>query len=307
MIVVAGGSGTLGSRLVRRLAERGQPVRILTRDPSRAQHLAGDMVEYVRADVRDPDSLKDAVIGATAVVSAMHGFAGRDGVSPASVDRDGNFHLIEAAIGVGAPLILMSVVGAAADHPMELFRAKHEAEQRLRASGLPWTIVRATAFMETWAAIMAEPLRMRGTIPVFGGGRNPINFVSANDVAELVALTITEPSLRGRIIELGGPDNLTFNQFATVVQNVMGRGGRVRHIPRSMLRVMSVLAAPLKPAFARQAGAAVVMDTMDMTFDASASRNGLPALPNTELAAAVRALLTTPLGATTSGSLARRA
>jgi uncharacterized protein YbjT (DUF2867 family) len=291
VIVVAGGTGALGSRLVRCLAERGLAVRILTRDPIRAQQLVGGGVEAVCGDVRDAASLKEALVGASTVVSAIHGFVGVGGVSPASVDRGGNFHLMEAASRVGAAFILMSVVGAAAGHPMELFRAKHAAEERLRASGLPWTIVRATAFMETWAGIMAGPLRTRGTIPVFGRGANPINFVSAGDVAALVALATTEPGLRGRVVELAGPDNVTFNQLAAMVQDAIGRRGHVRHIPRPILRLMSVIAAPVKPAFARQARAAVVMDTLDMSFDPSPARREFPTLPNTDLATALRAFL----------------
>ena len=87
MIVVAGGTGTLGTRLVARLAEQGLAVRVLTRDPARAQHLAGRGVEVVRGDVRDPGSLTRALRGASTVISAVHGFAGHGGVSPASVDR----------------------------------------------------------------------------------------------------------------------------------------------------------------------------------------------------------------------------
>lgn len=117
MIVVAGGTGALGSRLVRCLAERGLAVRILTRDPIRAQQLVGGGVEAVCGDVRDAASLKEALVGASTVVSAIHGFVGVGGVSPASVDRGGNFHLMEAASRVGAAFILMSVVGAAAGHP----------------------------------------------------------------------------------------------------------------------------------------------------------------------------------------------
>ena len=93
--------------------------------------------------------LQRAVDGADVVVSAVHGFAGPGGVSPASVDRDGNRHLVDAAVRAGATVILMSVVGAAPDSPMELFRMKYAAEQHLRARGTPWTIVRSTAFLET--------------------------------------------------------------------------------------------------------------------------------------------------------------
>jgi uncharacterized protein YbjT (DUF2867 family) len=64
MIVVAGGTGTLGTRLVPRLAEQGLGVRVLTRDPARAQHLAGHAVEVARGDIRDPGSLASALRGA---------------------------------------------------------------------------------------------------------------------------------------------------------------------------------------------------------------------------------------------------
>ena len=83
------------------------------------------------------------------MVSAVHGFAGPGGVSPASVDRAGNAHLIHAAARAGAAFVLVSVVGASPGHPIGLFRAKHAAEDMLRSSGIPWTMVRATAFMET--------------------------------------------------------------------------------------------------------------------------------------------------------------
>ena len=221
----------------------------------------------------------------------MHGFAGPGGVSPASVDRDGNANLIAAAVREGAGFVLLSVVGASPDHPIGLFRAKHAAEGRLRASGVPWTIVRATAFAETWATIMAGPLRASGTIPVFGRGRNPINFVSAADVAALTARAVTDPGLRGQVLEFGGPDNLTFDDLAAAVQEAAARSGTVRHIPRPALRTMSWLAAPVRPALARQARAALAMDTLDMTFGAGPARQTCPGLPETSVRQALKKLL----------------
>jgi NADH dehydrogenase len=194
------------------------------------------------------------VQGTSVVVSAVQGFAGPGRVSPASVDRDGNANLVDAAAAVGADVVLMSVVGAAADSPMELFRAKYAAEQHLRASGTPWTIVRATAFVELWADIMEKPI-------VFGRGDNPINFVSVHDVAAVVERTVVDPSTRGEVIEVGGPQNLTFNELAALLQDVRGRRKNVRHIPRPMLRALGL--------FARQPRAALVMDTTDMSFRAS--------------------------------------
>jgi len=266
-------------------------VRVLTRDPARARHLAGHAVEVACGDVRDPGSLTAALQGAGTVISAMHGFARPGRVSPATVDRAGNANLIGAAARAGADFVLVSVVGAAPAHPIGLFRAKHAAEQTLRASGIGWTIVRATAFMETWATIMSQMLEASGKIVVFGRGDNPVNFVSAGDVAALIARAVTDPGLRGQVLEIGGPDNLTFNQVAAIVQGTAGRRGTVRHIPRPALCAMAWLTAAIKPHLARQARAALVMDTLDMTFDPAPARRAFPGLPNTDMAAAIRELL----------------
>jgi len=205
-----------------------------------------------------------------------------------------NTNLIGAATRAGAAFVLVSVVGAAPGHPVELFRAKHAAEEVLRASGIPWTIVRATAFMETWATIMTRPLQTSGKILVFGRGDNPVNFVSATDVAALVARAATDPGLRGQVLECGGPDNLTFNQVAAILQKGTGRPGTVRHIPRPALQAMAWLTRAVKPALARQARAALAMDTLNMAFDSGATRRAFPDLPNTGIQQALKELLGAP-------------
>jgi uncharacterized protein YbjT (DUF2867 family) len=291
MIVVAGGTGTLGTRLIPRLAAQGLAVRVLTRDPARAGHLASRAVEVVHGDVRDPASIAAALSGADTVISAVHGFTGPRGISPSSVDQAGNAHLIDAAARIGAAFVLVSVTGASPSHPVELFRAKHAAEEMLRASGLPWTIVRASAFMETWGTIMGRPLQTSGRIPVFGHGDNPINFVSATDVAALISHAVASPSLLSQALELGGPDNLTFNQVAVILQQAAGRRGTVRHIPRPALQVMASLTAIIKPALARQARAALAMDTLDMSFDPAPTRRAFPNLPYTDMPTALKELL----------------
>lgn len=86
-------------------------------------------------------------------------------------------------------------------------RAPHQgaAEEALRASGLSWTIVRPTAYLETWLGIIGGPLVKSGTARIFGRGQSPINFVSARDVARVVELAILDPSLRQSAIEVPDP------------------------------------------------------------------------------------------------------
>jgi len=292
MIVVAGGTGTLGTRLVPLLTDRGANVHILTRDPDRAAPLSAIGAHAVRGDVRNPASVAAAVEGADLVISAVHGFSGPGRVSPASVDQAGNANLITAAVHAGAAFLLLSVVGASPSHPIGLFRAKYDAEQMLRASGLDWTVVRSTAFVETWAVIMSETLQRSGKIMVFGRGNNPVNFVSATDVAALVARAALDSGLRGQVLEIGGPANATFNQFAVLMQDLTGCHRKVQHIPRAALRAMAWLTAGAKPDLARQARAALAMDAIDMTFDAAGARRAFADLPNTDMTSALKEFLT---------------
>lgn len=283
MILIAGGTGRLGTALVTRLAGRGRPVRVLTRDPARAAHLSAERVEVMTGDVRDPASLAAAVRGAEVVVSAVQGFAGPGGVSPATVDYQGNVNLTNAARAAGAEFVLMSVVGAAADSPMELLRMKYAAEQHLQASGIRWTIVRATAFFELWIDLLGQTAARSGRPAVFGRGTNPINFVSVTDVAALAEQAVTDFATRGRILEIGGPGNLTFNQLAAMIQSAAGRTSSPRHVPPAMLRLIACTLGHVKPELGRQTRAALVMDQADLTHDATAIHQAYPHIPSTPL------------------------
>ncbi len=288
MILVAGGTGTLGSSLVSLLAERGEQVRVLTRDRARAARL-DTRAEVAVGDTGDPQALRRAVTGVRTVVSAIHGFAGTPGATPASVDRDGSHNLIRAALAAGAGhMILISVRDASPEHPMALMRMKHAAEQQLIASGLAWTIIRPSAFIETWCEVLGRPLLEKGKTVVFGRGANPINWVSAWDVARFADLAVVDPALRGRVIEVGGPENLTMTEFARVFQRETGANGQIRRIPRPLMRLGSALARPINPVMARQIQAGLIMDTQPQAFDASATRRDYPSIPVTSLAAVVR-------------------
>lgn len=259
MILVAGGTGRLGTLVVHALADRGEKVRVLTRDPARAAHLGG-AAEIVTGDIRTPTSLQAAVAGAQTVISAVHGFVGPGRVTPQSVDRQGNFDLIGIAAAHGATVVMMSVVGACPDSPLELSRAKYAAESRLRESGTPWTIVRSTPFLETWVELLSAGY-------IFGRGANPVNFVPVQDVAAAVVKVVADPEWRGRILEIGG-QTLSLNELAALIEQLAPSGGRHRHIPRTALRLMAPLARPAR--------AALVMDTADMRLPVAPRPADLP-------------------------------
>ncbi len=277
MIAVIGASGTLGPLLVPLLVGRGEPVRVVTRDPDgAAARLAG--VELMTGDVTRVDDARRAVEGARVVVSAITGFGSPSGV--VAVDQDGNRTLAKAAADAGVEhYVLLSVCGASAVHPIPLFRAKHAAEEAVRASGLSWTIIRPSAYLETWLGIIGGPLLATGKTLVFGRGENLINFVSAVDVARFVDLAISDPTMRGRVVDAVGPANLTLNQLVEEVERASGRTGRISHFPRPAMRLLSVVLRPINRMRAGQVQAALVMDTREMTLDTSAALPADPATP----------------------------
>jgi uncharacterized protein YbjT (DUF2867 family) len=283
MILVAGGTGRLGTLVVDALVDRGLEVRILSRNPVRPGPADG-RVEMVTGDVRDRDSLDAAVVGVDVVVSAVQGFTGPRGISPESVDRRGNMHLIDAAKAAGAGFVLVSTVGAAADSPMELFRMKYAAERYAASTGIPTTIVRATAFLELWIELLRTTAGRSGRPLVFGRGDNPMNFVSVVDVAAVVELAVTENDTRGKTLEIGGPDDLTFNDLALTVMRTDGSRGQPRHMPPPALRLMANTVGRLNPQLGRQARAALVMDQSNFTFDSKPIHETYQGLPSTSVA-----------------------
>jgi uncharacterized protein YbjT (DUF2867 family) len=288
VILVAGGTGTLGSKLVPLLLERHAPVRVMTRDPARARHLEAPGVEIVVGDVRDRESLSSAVKGVEIVISSIQGFVGPGQVIPISVDREGNANLVAAARANNSDFVLVSAVSVSQEHPWDLLREKYAAEQHLQRSGLRWTILRPSVFTETWGHMMLTSLLKSGKIKVFGRGENPANYVSVIDVAALVERAVGDTDLRGRVIELGGPDELTSNQLAEVVQEVAGRRASVSHISRPALRIMGLAAKPFNPQMARMARASLVIDSTPSPFDPAPTRAEFPDLPETDVRTALR-------------------
>ncbi len=261
MIAIAGGSGLLGQRVVTTLLGQGEHVRVLVRDLDGARSRVDQRAEVVTADVRDAVAVNTAVQGASAVISAAHGLLGGRGAGPTEVDHLGNVRLSAAARAVGADVVLVSVAGASPDSPVELFRAKYLAEEAVRESGAAWSIVRSSAFLETWLQILTRTAGRSGHPLVFGRGEQPIPFVSADDVADVVSTAATNKRFRGQMLEIAG-EPLTMNELARALQTARNWPGTIRHLPRPLLRSLAVIAGPIKPGFARQNRTALAMDAL---------------------------------------------
>jgi NADH dehydrogenase len=259
VIVVAGGTGRLGRSVVSRLTAQGVPVRVFARGLSGE---VPDGTELVRGDIRRDADVAGAVEGADVVISAVQGFAGPGRVSPRSVDRDGNRRLIEAAAGVGADVVLVSVTHAAADSPLEIAREKYAAEQFLRAAGIEWSVVRSAAFAELWIQILEDTAGRAQRPRVFGRGQTPLWWVSVEDVAHVVARVALDPSARGHVFDVVGPEPLSLEELAERVMWAHAWSGTPRRVPRPALRAGAMTVGAIVPPVGRQLRAALALDAL---------------------------------------------
>lgn len=278
MILFVGATSRVGTRAIPLLLSHGHAVRAMTRTPQKAEPLGKLGAEVIQGDLRDPASLARACQGAEKVLAAAHGFTPGDADNNVhTVDDIGNRSLIDAAKAAGVQhFVFISILGVTPTSPMELFRIKYATEQYLQASGLSYTILRAAAFMEFWAAMVGEPILKTGKTTIFGRGSNPINFVSAEDVAKFCVIALQDAQARNQLIKVGGPENLTFNQVAELFETLSGRSAKISHMPLPMMRVMRVVMRPFNPTLSLQITGGILMDTENQAYDMSTTLQQYP-------------------------------
>jgi uncharacterized protein YbjT (DUF2867 family) len=274
MILIVGASGKLGHEVARRALQAGKPVRALSRQPEeRLAGLQAAGAEVVAGDLRDPASLRRACAGASHVLASAHSIFGRGAARSALVDDQGHRDLIDAAKGAGvAHFCYVSAHGASPDHPSAFLRIKYAVEQYLKASGLPYTIVRPTAFLQTHAyEMLGQPILEQGKATIFGKGTGRRNFVAIEDVASLIEAVWDDAQAVGQIIEIGGPaaNSLSNNEVAAMFEQVAGQPAKISHVPRAMLRVMSPVLRPFHPGLSQSMAFALHDDLHDTTYDAA--------------------------------------
>jgi len=220
-ILVCGATGTTGSEVLRQLHAAGVPARAMTRSSDSAQQLRARDTETVLADLADPGSLPGALDGVSGVYLA----------SPASPDlaaHEANLASAAARAGVGH-LVKLSVIGCAADSPITFGRMHHEAEEALRASGVPCTMVRPNGFMQNtlaWAGQLAG-----------GAVYGPVmdarwSIVDVRDVAALAVAALRDPDTHaGRSYTATGPEASSPREQVAILAELLGRELAAREVP----------------------------------------------------------------------------
>ena len=233
MILIVGATGRLGGQIVQRLLADGRKVRVLVRPQSDYGSLVQAGAEPVVGDLKDPASLHAACEGIEAVVTTANA-AGRGGEDTfQTVDDEGNHNLINAAVQAGVErFIFTSVLGSDPNSPAPLLRAKGITEERLRASGMTFTVTQADVHMDMLIPLVVDlPLSQGEPVRVVGEGRRKHSFVAQQDVAAFTVAALDHPAARNSTIVIGGPEPLSWRDIVGAVERDLGRPIRLETIP----------------------------------------------------------------------------
>jgi len=239
MILVVGGTGTLGEEICQRLRARGLAVRALVRqtaNPARLEGLRGAGVNLCWGDLKDEGSLRDACFGAKAVIStASSTFSRQDGDSIETVDRQGQLSLIAAAHSAGVEHFTLVSIPQNMVRESPLTRAKAEAARVLADSGMGYTILAANYFMEIWLSPALGFDYAQRKVVLFGDGRALLTWVSYRDVAEFAVRSHLTPGARNRTLDVGGPQDLSPLEAVRIFETVSGAPFERQFVPEEAL------------------------------------------------------------------------
>ena len=253
-VLVAGATGFLGSEICRQLLQNNTKVKGLVRatsDPTKVAQLKALGVETTIGDLKDKASLEKAMSGVSAVISTVSSTLSRqEGDSIQAVDDQGQMNLIDAAVGAGiGQFIYVSFCSMSGEFPLQT--AKRKVERHLEASGLDYTILLPTNFMDVWLgpALGFDPVNAKATI--YGDGKKRVSWIAIKDVASFAVASLDNPKAMNNRIELGGPKALSPLEVVEIFEAKQGRKFELEFVPEAALKAQREAAEdPLSASFA---------------------------------------------------------
>ncbi|MFC5278499.1 complex I NDUFA9 subunit family protein [Halorubrum rubrum] len=251
-VLVAGGTGFIGSYLCRALAEGDHEVTAMSRSPAETP----EGVDSAVGDVTAYDSIAPAIEGHDAVVNLVALsplFEPKGGnVMHDRVHRAGTENLVRAAEGADVDrFIQMSALGADPDGDTAYIRAKGQAEAIVRESDLEWTVFRPSVVFGEGGEFVSFTKRLKGMFapgvplyPLPGGGRTRFQPIHVEDLVPMLAAALESDEHVGEVYEVGGPETLTLREVTNLVYEAERKGVTIVPLPMPLARLgLTVLGA----------------------------------------------------------------
>lgn len=234
MDLVVGATGDLGGRITRRLLEQGEEVRVLVRDTSDVGPLKAAGAQLAFGDLKELVTVDTACRGVDRIISTATGASRGGDDSVDAVDRQGHATLLRSAENAGVHrFVYVSANGFNTDSPVDLARAKASTAKAIRSSGLSYTILQPTLFMESWIAfVVGAQIRTGDTVKVIGDPARRYGFVAVENVADLVVSVLDHPDAQRADIPLSA-GSCSYRQIVSWVAKATGRDLQIHSLPPS--------------------------------------------------------------------------
>ncbi len=237
-VFVAGATGYLGSEICRQLISKNKKVKGLVRttsDANKVTHLKELGVETVEGDLKNKGSLENALHGVTAIISTVSSTLSRqEGDSIKTVDEEGQMNLIDAAVNAGVKHFIHISCCDLGECPLQT--AKRKVEKHLSESGLTYTILQPTYFMEVWLSPVLGFDYPNAKASIFGEGKNKVSWVAIKDVATFAVESLDNAAAKNKVIELGGPEALSPLEVVNIFETTQGRKFELQFVPEEALK-----------------------------------------------------------------------
>ncbi|MGB5228566.1 MAG: SDR family oxidoreductase [Eudoraea sp.] len=253
-VLVAGATGFLGNEICRQLIAKNKNVKGLVRitsDSNKVAQLKELGVEIVEGDLKDKPSLENALYGVSAIISTVSSTLSRqEGDSIQSVDYEGQINLINATIAAGvSQFVYVSFCGMPGQFPLQT--AKRKVENHLTESGLNYTILQPTYFMEVWLSPALGFDFPNTKANIYGEGKNKISWIAIKDVASFAVAALDNPAAKNAVIELGGPKALSPLEVVNIFEITKEKKFELQFVPEEAITAQRDEAQdPLSESFA---------------------------------------------------------
>jgi len=232
MQLIVGATGNLGGHIVSRLLTADQPVRALVRESSDYSQIQAADTELALGDLKVPESLDRACLGVERIIATATAATRGGDDTVESVDREGYANLIAAAKAAGVKhFVFVSAHGFEVDSPVALARAKANTEAALRESGLSYTILRPSLFMESWIGmVLGSQIQSGSRMVVMGDPDRPYPFVAAGNVTDLVLKVLEHPEAQDKTIPLSA-QAVSYRQVVSWIGEATGQEIELESVP----------------------------------------------------------------------------